>query len=146
MDSYGVWGTRENYRRAYALANRQRFVANAKRWKAANRDRENRQERARRAANSEKYRAAERRKRHAKPHIYRAKRNARDRRLREAAPPWVDRAELKRIYELAAWLGMQVDHIYPLKGANFCGLHVPWNLQLLTATENAAKGNRLPVA
>ena len=68
-----------------------------------------------------------------------------ERRARElqATPPWVDHAAIRVFYDLAAVLSMQVDHIHPLKGRNFCGLHVPWNLQLLTASENAAKGNKL---
>ena len=37
----------------------------------------------------------------------------------------------------------QVDHIHPINGVEFTGLHVPWNLQVITKSENLSKGNKL---
>ena len=71
-----------------------------------------------------------------------------------ATPPWLTRQQLVAIdavYVEAARLqridGIErnVDHIYPLQGKAVCGLHVPWNLQILTAKENRRKHNKMPV-
>lgn len=68
-----------------------------------------------------------------------------------AQPAWltaIQKAQIEEFYEVAAALTVQtgvahhVDHIYPLAGDSSCGLHVPWNLQVLTATENTSKKNR----
>lgn len=59
-----------------------------------------------------------------------------------ASPRWANRDEIKKIYKNALILGMQVDHIVPLKSKIVCGLHVENNLQLLSSTENRSKFNR----
>lgn len=38
---------------------------------------------------------------------------------------------------------IQVDHIIPLKAEGVCGLHVPWNLQLVTQSHNCSKRNKV---
>jgi hypothetical protein len=70
-----------------------------------------------------------------------------------ATPKWLSKEQLDEItefYTLAqelAWLNQDgkcfhVDHIIPLQGKNVCGLHVPWNLQLLSERENLIKSNK----
>lgn len=58
-----------------------------------------------------------------------------------ATPSWNDMNKVKKIYrELPD--GMAVDHIIPLVSEFVCGLHVEYNLQYLTKSENSIKGNR----
>ena len=38
----------------------------------------------------------------------------------------------------------EVDHVWPIKGRKSCGLHVPWNLQVITWKENSRKRAREP--
>lgn len=45
------------------------------------------------------------------------------------------------IYEVAQGLGLTVDHVIPLNGKQVSGLHVPWNMQLLSKSRNSAKRN-----
>jgi hypothetical protein len=39
-----------------------------------------------------------------------------------------------------------VDHIIPLQGKNVSGLHTPYNLQVIPASWNTAKGNKFEVS
>jgi len=76
--------------------------------------------------------------------------NAWKRRQKNATPSWLSvkyRKEILEIYKAARRLSdatndqYVVDHIVPLKGEIVCGLHVPWNLQILKNEENARKSN-----
>jgi hypothetical protein len=71
-----------------------------------------------------------------------------------ATPSWltaIDLAIMQEMYDIAAARNVQtavshhVDHIFPLKGENFSGLNVPWNLRVITASENTRKKNKFPV-
>lgn len=64
----------------------------------------------------------------------------RDMRTRSLGGRWDE--ETLAVYSEARKAGMTVDHVVPLNGEKVSGLHVPWNLQILTRSENSAKGNK----
>ena len=84
--------------------------------------------------------------------VVRAGTSVRKRRHREATPKWltkIERLQMRDLYVQARKMTeltrerYVVDHIVPLRGADVCGLHVPWNLRVITQEENLVKSNKL---
>jgi len=68
-----------------------------------------------------------------------------------ATPTWltaIDKAMIQEMYDVSEARYIQtgikhhVDHIVPINGKGVAGMHVPWNLQVITAQENLSKGWR----
>ena len=122
-----------------------------RRWRQANPDRARQQAQQWHASNpeaSKRYYRTEYEKHYGD---LAAKWAARRALCKEATPVWADLAKIKTVYREAAamrkaGLDVHVDHVYPLRGSLVCGLHVHNNLQIISASENLEKGNRLPAS
>ena len=91
------------------------------------------------------------------PSYYQVKSRLRQDGLLTATPKWLTKQQKKAIStiyrearRLTELTGVKhvVDHVHPLTGKNqageviSCGLHVPWNLQVVTEEHNLSKGCR----
>ena len=86
------------------------------------------------------------------PELYKSLTSVRKRRHKNATPSWVTKEQklmMRQLYleamKLTKLTGERyvVDHIVPLINPTVCGLHVPWNLRLITQAENLKKSNKL---
>ena len=86
------------------------------------------------------------------PELYKALTSVRKRRHRDATPPWITKEQklvMRKLYlqamEMTKITGERyvVDHIVPLISDEVCGLHVPWNLRVITQEENLKKSNKI---
>jgi len=86
------------------------------------------------------------------PELYKAFTSERRRRHKNATPKWItpeQKLAMRNLYlkaqELTKIAGERyvVDHIIPLISPDVCGLHVPWNLRVITQEENLKKSNKL---
>lgn len=106
----------------------------AKRWRSENKDRlpvyETRRNKGKLSANRIKKRAA----------------------MRNAVPKWLSDQDLELINKIymhardctvSTGERYEVDHIVPIISDKVCGLHVPWNLQVLPMDMNRSKRNKL---
>ena len=86
------------------------------------------------------------------PELYKALTSVRKRRHRDATPKWVtaeQKLAMRGLYlqaqKMTKITGERyvVDHIVPLISPDVCGLHVPWNLRVITKEENLIKSNKI---
>ena len=143
---------RRAYNREQYLKNKERRNEQSRKWRENNKERNKELYDVWYAKNGEKHKERQR--------IYgknnRAKTNALSKKHKlariRATPPWLTELhfdQMEIFYDAAAKLTkefgvkMQVDHLVPIHGKIVCGLHVPWNLQVLTAEENMKKHNKL---
>ena len=88
----------------------------------------------------------------ANPELVAANNKHRRTKHKQATPKWLTqehKAAIKQFY-LDAMLVSKVtgvpyavDHIVPLRGELVSGLHVPWNLAVITREENSKKSNKI---
>ncbi len=126
-----------------------------KRWET-NREQETERNRAYRQANAAKIKPADRlkaAKRHLEhPGAIRMHNIARKHGEKRATPAWADKSAMNAVYLEARRLqqldgvARHVDHDVPLKHPLVCGLHVPANLKVMTASDNMSKHNFFDVS
>lgn len=72
--------------------------------------------------------------------------------IRQATPRWLTKEQKQQIKEFyveadrlkrETGVDHEVDHIVPVRGGIVYGLHVPWNLRVITAEENQKKNRKL---
>jgi hypothetical protein len=127
--------------REWQKANPEKCSANNRRW---------------RANNPEKKKVADKKGRQNWERKNRDMVNAKTARRRasklNATPKWLTELHfehMKLFYEASAKLTSElgvkfhVDHIVPLQNDQVCGLHVPWNLQVIPESENCSKQNKI---
>jgi 5-methylcytosine-specific restriction endonuclease McrA len=121
--------------REYRIENKSTLSENMRRWRANNRE-------LARQRSREQY--------HRQPDEHNARSRLRKKDMRWSYLSYIHRKEISIIYAEArrkteeTGILYVVDHIWPIKGKNSCGLHVPWNLQIITGAENDSKGNKEP--
>lgn len=124
--------------------------AYTKQWAIKNKEKRKEQSKVYREANKEFIRKRNQEYASSNKEKLASKRAMRRAAIDQRTPQWLNAEQVKDIqsfYEVTSafkiYTGQpyEVDHIVPLQGKTVSGLHVPWNLQVLTESENRKKHN-----
>ncbi len=140
----------KQYRKEYHSLNAERLCAKTKKWREDNHERFIEQGKIHYIENRKACLEATNQYKKQNPEKVAAWNNKRHAAKLNRTPPWLSKDDFRFIElfykesdRLTKETGVRynVDHIVPLQGKNVSGLHVPWNLQVITEEENFKKHN-----
>ena len=149
--NFGVRSECKECRKKYRQENREAISEYNKKYQEENREAISEYYRKYQEENREATLEYARKYRQKNPHKMRAKEAKRRATKLQATPKWLTEEQNKAIQEVYTHARecemltgdeYHVDHIVPLQGENICGLHVPWNLQVLPSDLNQSKSNK----
>ena len=136
-------GLQHRCKKCFSLMNKERYSSNPSRFKEY--------QKTHRKLNPLKVKENKKREYEKNKVDYLRRARLRQERLIIATPAWLtpeQKAHIERTYKLrdiissATGIIYHVDHVVPIKGKNVCGLHVPWNLNVIPAKDNLIKHNK----
>lgn len=135
------------YHKLHYQANKERASENNKLWRQNNKEKEETRIKLWKDNNKERYAKTIKKWQQSNPDKCNAK-GAKYRASKlQRTPLWANLGLIEAFYTKAQQLTKStgiiyhVDHIIPLQGKNVSGLHVEYNLQIITASENYSKNN-----
>ena len=146
-DGYGSYCKaceKERYRSYYSL-NQNKVACKTSKYREENKDKHNEYSKKHYSLNQDEIRQKQKKHYELNKPMYRQKTMLRYARKTQQTPNWLNKGhlvEMEGFYTFCqVFKGFQVDHIVPIKGKTVSGMHVPWNLQAITAEQNRAKSN-----
>ena len=143
---------RDEYLKNYRQENRERLDRLTKEWNADNIEHVKNRRKEHYLSNKDRLRAIGKQHYINNKSLYLHYSKLRKLAQKRRTPPWLTKEHKREILsfyktakELQTKTGVDyhVDHIVPLCGKTGCGLHVPWNLQVIEGSINLSKSNLL---